>query len=108
MPTYYQIHIPYLWWFSPQYEALWRDEVSAVRDHRTLPVSTRNVFYTFLDVAGIDTPYAADSLAVSSGKFIPQKRHYLNDHNQPVDEYMPYDRLDKDVEMMKKHGVSYP
>ena len=25
VPTYYQIHIPYLWWFSPQYEALWRD-----------------------------------------------------------------------------------
>ena len=24
------------------------------------------------------------------------------------DEYMPYDRLDKDVEMMKKNGVSYP
>lgn len=107
VPTYYQIHIPYLWWFSPQYEALWRDEVSAVRDHRTLPVSTRNVFYTFLDVAGIDTPYAADSLAVSSGKFIPQKRHYLNDHNQPV----ALDSLglrDQDVEMMKKNGVSYP
>ena len=92
---------------QPQYEALWRDEVSAVRDHRTLPVSTRNVFYTFLDVAGIDTPYAADSLAVSSGKFIPQKRHYLNDHNQPV----ALDSLglrDQDVEMMKKNGVSYP
>ena len=107
IPTYYQIHIPYLWWFSPQYEQQWPAEVAAVQNNKNLPVSTKNVFYTFLDVAGIDTPYANDSLALSSPLFAPKKRHYLNDHNLP--EALDSLSLKKqDLEMIRKYNISYP
>lgn len=107
VPTYYQIHIPYLWWFSPQYRELFAQEAQNVDDHRLLPVSTRNVFYTFLDVAGLETPYAVDSLALSSPDFVPAKRHYLNDHNLPI----ALDSIGlrrEDVEMFRQRGMVYP
>lgn len=107
IPTYYQIHIPYLWWFSPQYEQQWPAEVAAVQNNKNLPVSTKNIFYTFLDIAGIDTPYANDSLALSSPLFVPKKRHYLNDHNLP--ESLDSLSLKKqDLEMIRKYHISYP
>ena len=107
IPTYYQIHIPYLWWFSPQYAGQWPEKVRAAENNRTQPVSTANVFYTFLDVAGIDTPYANDSLSVADTLFVPKKRYYLNDHNLPV----ALDSMSlkkQDLEMIEKHGIRFP
>lgn len=107
IPTYYQIHIPYLWWFSPSYRQLWPEKTAAAENNSHKPVSTRNVFHTMLSVAGINSPYANPCLSVADTSFIPLKRFYLNDHNLPV----PLDSLhlkEKDIEMFREKGLSYP
>lgn len=107
IPTYYQIHIPYLWWFSPSYRQLWPEKTAAAENNSHKPVSTRNVFHTMLSVAGINRPYANPCLSVADTSFIPLKRFYLNDHNLPV----PLDSLhlkEKDIEMFREKGLSYP
>ena len=60
-----------------------------------------------LSVAGINSPYANPCLSVADTSFIPLKRFYLNDHNLPV----PLDSLhlkEKDIEMFREKGLSYP
>lgn len=107
VPTYYQLHIPYLIWFSAQYDTLQPSARTAAVAHSCEPMTTNVIFHTLLDVAGIKTPYRNDSLAVTSPLFTVMPRHYLNDHNQPetLDEvgFKPLD-----IEMFHRLGLDYP
>ncbi len=107
VPTYYQLHIPCLMWFSPQYDTLCPTAYAQAREHSGMPMSTNVIFHTLLEVAGVETPYRIDSLAVTSARFTVTPRHYLNDHNQP-------ETLDQvgfkplDVEMFRRMGLQFP
>lgn len=107
VPTYYQLHIPCLMWFSPQYDTLCPTAYAQAREHSGMPMTTNVIFHTLLDVAGVETPYRIDSLAVTSPRFTVTPRHYLNDHNQP-------ETLDQvgfkplDVEMFRRMGLQFP
>lgn len=107
VPTYYQLHIPCLMWFSPQYNTLFPTAYAQAREHSGMPMTTNVIFHTLLEVAGVETPYRRDSLAVTSPRFTVTPRHYLNDHNQP-------ETLDQvgfkplDVEMFRRMGLQFP
>lgn len=107
VPTYYQLHIPCLMWFSPQYDTLFPSAYARAQEHSGMPMTTNVIFHTLLDVAGVATPYRNDSLAVTSSLFTVTPRHYLNDHNRPetLDEvgFKPLD-----VEMFRRMGLQFP
>lgn len=84
IPTYYQLHIPYIYWFSEAYQSLFPEKYERVKEHATLPVSTNSVFHTVLDVAGIETDVSDVSLALSSEHFLVRDRMYLGDHDAPI------------------------
>ena len=59
------------------------------------------MFHSMLGIAGISTPFRADSLNIGSPKLHSAPRRYLNDHNKA----MPLDKTglsDKDLMMIKR------
>ncbi|MDD4820704.1 MAG: sulfatase-like hydrolase/transferase [Flavobacteriales bacterium] len=107
VPTYYQLHIPYLWWFSSQYKEHFPEKVQNVISHKNMPVSTANVFHTMCGVANIKTQYADTHSDISSDAFKVQKRYFLNDHNQKVAlDSLGLKKLD--IQMIKSRGITYP
>lgn len=84
IPTYYQLHIPYIIWFSESYREAFPEKYLESRAHQALPVSTNSVFHTMLDIAGVQTPVADSTLALSHHAFMVRDRMYLGDHDDPV------------------------
>lgn len=84
IPTYYQLHIPFVIWFSPTYREAYPLKYEMARSHRALPVSTNSVFHTVLDLAGVETPVADPCLAVTNPVYTAGSRMYLGDHDDPI------------------------
>ena len=84
IPTYYQLHIPFIIWFSPAYRAAYPEKYREALSHRPAPLSTNSVFHTMLDIAGVQTPVADSTLAVTSGAYQARARMYLGDHDEPI------------------------
>lgn len=103
-PTYYQLRIPMLMWFSNQYKEEYPQMAANVRLNETKPVSTNIIFHTLLDVAEIKTRYFEPDLSVANNNFVSKDRMYLNDHDIAV----PYQRMNlkpQDFEMIKKNNI---
>ncbi|WP_455498671.1 sulfatase-like hydrolase/transferase [Coprobacter sp.] len=106
-PTYYQLHIPLLIWFSDEYNEQYPETMRNAFLHSSAPISTRAVFHTMLDLAGISTPHFDSVYSVVNSGFEPRKRSYLNDHNLP--ESLDNCGLKKqDEAMFKEKGMVYP
>ncbi len=84
IPTYYQLHIPYVIWFSDTYQQCYEEKYRNVCLRQTSPVSTNSVFHTMLDMAGIQTPILNTSLALTNPAFVIRDRMYLDDHDDPI------------------------
>lgn len=106
IPTYYQLHIPYICWFSEEYKSLNREKYERVRDNAALPVSTNSVFHTMLDVAGIETEVLDLSYALSSGSFRVRDRMYLGDHDSPI-LFWQIGLKECDFKMLDKWNIAY-
>lgn len=107
IPTYYQLHIPYVMWFSPTYDSLWPQAHRLAAENSGKPVTTNVIFHTMLSTGGIDTPYRNDSLAVTSPHFTVTPRHYLNDHNEPETlDQLGFKQLD--IEIFRRQGLDFP
>lgn len=107
IPTYYQLHIPFVMWFSPEYDALNPEGYGCATANAGKPVTTNVIFHTLLSAGGIETPYRNDSLALTSPHFTVTPRHYLNDHNEPE----TLDRIGfkpQDVEMFHRMNLDFP
>lgn len=106
-PSYYELHVPFLVWTSERYNALFPDKLPTMRINRNKPVaSSASFFHSMLGIAGIRTPYLADSLNVASQKLHSAPRRYLNDHNEPMTlEKIGLKR--EDFALMKQHTVEY-
>ena len=50
----YEYHVPLFIWYSDEYAALYPDKVAAMQQNKTTPVSSDVVFYSMLDLAGIE------------------------------------------------------
>lgn len=106
IPTYYQLHIPYVIWFSEAYRLAYPEKYRSAISHRTLPVSTNSVFHTMLDLAGIQTDVSDSTLAVSNPSFTVRDRMYLGDHDDPVP-FWEIGLKKADFEMLDKWGIVY-
>lgn len=106
IPTYYQLHIPYIIWFSESYRGTFPEKYQEALTHQALPVSTNSVFHTMLDIAGVQTPIADSTLAVSNSAFTVRNRMYLGDHDDPI----PFWKIglkDADFIMLDKWKMDY-
>ena len=84
IPTYYQLHIPYIIWFSDDYRRTFPEKYRTAMSHSAYPVSTNSVFHTVLDIAGVRTSVSDSTLALTDQAFAIRDRMYLGDHDEPV------------------------
>lgn len=106
IPTYYQLHIPYVIWFSKAYRETYPEKYAEAVAHRASPVSTNSVFHTVLDLAGVKTSEADSTLALTHPAFAVRQRMYLGDHDEPV----PFWKMglkEADFRMMDQWKIAY-
>lgn len=84
IPTYYQLHIPYIIWFSEAYREQFPDKYQTAILHQAEPASTNSVFHTMLDIASVNTGETDSTLALTNNAFTVTDRMYLGDHDEPV------------------------
>ena len=105
VPSYYQLHVPFIVWTSDTYREKYPEHMDALQKNRHKSVaSNRVVFHSVLDLAGVTTTYVNNSLSVASPSYTEFPRFYLNDHNEP----RSYDDIGlrkEDFEMFGKMGI---
>lgn len=106
IPTYYQLHIPYIYWFSEDYKACFPEKYEWIKNHANLPVSTNSLFHTMLDVASIKTDMSDMSYSLASVSFEVRDRMYLGDHDNPVP-FWEIGLKKQDFEMLDKWNIVY-
>lgn len=106
LPSYYQLHVPFILWFSPQYKQQKPQVVEAAVNNKNKPISSNCVFHTMLNMGGIVTSYRNDSLSVVNRAFQERKRFYLDDHNNPKS-LMEIRLKEQDFEMFNKMKIKY-
>ena len=107
VPSYYQIHVPFLIWMSDSYRRNYPALMQNAENNRQKNISSSaSFFHTMLELGGVETPYRNDSLSVTSILFTEKPRVYLNDHNEarPLDDI---GMREEDFEMLQKKGISY-
>lgn len=105
VPTYYQLHVPYILWTSETYQEAYPEHIQALEKNKGKAISSNNtVFHTLLDMAGVKTPYLNDSLSVVSACFTERPRSYLNDHNE-ARSFSDLGMSRKDFERFEKRGI---
>src|SRR5699024_2415830 len=77
IPTYYQLRIAYLSWFSEEFKEENPKKFTASLQNSKNPVSTNAIFHTLIDAADISTPFLKEDLSLVNPKFIKQKRMFL-------------------------------
>lgn len=107
-PTYYQIHVPMIVWLSDEFETEHPELVTNLNKHRQMNIaSTRSLFHTILDIAGVRTPFYDSSYSLTSPDFHElTSRRYLNDYNESI----PLEQSgvrEQDIEMFKNKNITY-
>lgn len=83
-PTYYQIHIPILMWFSDAYITYYPHKVNAAFANRSKSVSTSNLFHSLLDMGGVSCSQWQSHQSLLRDHFMNTRRYYLTDHDRAV------------------------
>lgn len=84
-PSYYQLHVPMIMWFSQEYrEAYPNIPLTLISNCKEQVSSSASFFHSILNIAGIETRYRNDTYSLASKSFIERERVYLNDHYQGV------------------------
>lgn len=105
VPTYYQLHIPMIGWGSEKYILSYKDKYDNMMANKDKPASANAVFHTLLDLAAIKSPYLNIELSVASNAFNIPERHFIDEHDEPIDFYQ-IGLKEQDWKMMKKMGIS--
>lgn len=86
LPTYPQVRVPLLLWCSESYDTIAPDALATARTMSELPVSsTKSLFHTLLDLAGVQTPILNTAQSLIRPEYTPPiEPLYLNDHNEAV------------------------
>ena len=107
VPSYYQLHVPFLIWMSDNYRETYPEHWKNAVDNKDKNISSSSSFFpTMLSLAGIETPYRDDSQSVTAPHYVLKPRVYLNDHNDP----RPLDDLGmkkQDFRMLEKRNIKY-
>lgn len=108
IPSYYQLHVPYMVWVSDKYKENYPEECDALSKNINKPISTNLVtFHTLLSLSGIDSQYLDKEHSVADTLYKTSERFYLNDHNLPK----PLDKIGlkkEDIDQFKKLNLQYP
>lgn len=103
-PSYYQLHVPLIYWSSDDYNALHQERVDMIASRQKDPVQTDCVYPTLLSLMGIRCNYGQTHLSLADANYKKKtQRTYLNDHNKMM-------RLEEviepiDIEVMKQRGM---
>ena len=105
VPTYYQLHVPLLIWMSDEFRSKYPKMYARAASHQSMNVSSsRTVFHTMLQIAGVHTRYRSDVESLVSDSYREPARVYMTDHNEEVP-------LTKgglrhfDYEQLRLHGI---
>lgn len=108
VPSYYQLHVPFLIWTSKAYQSANAGIHEAMLENREKPAAGNAVaFHTMLHLAGVLTAYRQDSLSVASRQYLVRPRHFLNDHNLPKS----LDKIGlkkKDIDQFRQRKLVFP
>ena len=84
VPSYYQLHVPFLVWMSDSYRKSYPEHWQALDKNKMENVSSSSSFFpTMLDLGGIITSNCNYAQSVASQHYKMKPRVYLNDHNEP-------------------------
>lgn len=84
VPSYYQLHVPFLVWMSESYRTTYPEHWEGLVKNQNKNVSSSSSFFpTMLYLGGVETTYRDDSQSVASPLYTMKPRVYLNDHNEP-------------------------
>ena len=107
VPTYWQLHVPMFVWMSDELDARYPEMKAAARKNAGKQVSSsRSVFHTMLQLAGVRTPYFKEEGSLVSERYSEPRPLYLNDYN----ESLPLDMSGlrpMDYEKLKAGGMRY-
>lgn len=82
IPTFNQLHVPFVIWFSDEYKKEHSQKYSWAVTNSSKPVSTSiTVFHTLGDLANIRSEYLNRDLSVCSDSIKIEPRKYLTDHD---------------------------
>lgn len=85
LPTIWQVEVPMLLWFSPDYQRSNPSLMPTLKANVGKDISTtRSLFHTTLQAAGISTPYFEPDASLLSPSYKSVPRRYINDHNECV------------------------
>lgn len=106
VPTYWQLHVPFIVWTSPQFARTYPTIEHALIDNTQSQVSsTASMFPTLMQIAGIESKYVKPSESLASTSYCEPKRRYLNDYNESVS-YSKAGLKEQDFEMFRKKNLS--
>ena len=107
IPSYYQMHIPMLMWYSDAYGTTFPEAVTAAHGNRHRPVSTNIIFHTMLGAGGIAAPLFDPELSLTDPRFAPKPRTWLGPYNEPLtlDELH---LIPDDIEQFRHRGLTFP
>lgn len=103
-PTFYQLRIPMLMWFSPSYNEIYPQAMINAEKNVSKPVASNAVFHTVLDMANIKTEYQNPDLSLLNPDFKVATRMYLDDHDDPIPFYNAGLKKE-DMIMMEKRKI---
>ena len=107
VPSYYQIHVPFLVWMSDNYRKNYPDLLKNAEINRQKNISSSASFFqTMLELGGIDTPSRNESVALFFAAFSITNSVYLNDHNEArsLDDI---GMREEDFTMLQTKGIVY-
>lgn len=86
LPTYFQLHVPMIGWFSSEYQDNFSDNYRAAANNFSKEISTSRSFCpTALQMAGIATEKSDTTASLMSESYKARDNFiYLSDHNVPV------------------------
>lgn len=106
IPTFYQIHVPFIIWFSNEYKTTDKEKYANTLLRANDPVSTNGcIFHTVTDLASIHTSFLNTEQSLCSKDFKIAPRKYLTDHDGSI-------RIDEllltkyDYEQFEKRGIT--
>lgn len=105
-PTYYQLRVPMLMWFSPEYRQSFPRMMQNAEDNRSKPVTTNTTFHTLLDMANIETVYKNPEKSLVNQQLKVTERMYLNDHDKPIPFYNSGLKKE-DKAMIRKNNIAH-
>ena len=106
IPTYYQLHVAGLSWFSDRYRETYPYRYEMARKNRKRPATTASIFHTMAQIGEIGSPYVDSTRSFVSEAYQDKPRMYLTDHAKAI-EFFNTGLKKEDFRMLDKHGIEY-